>query len=259
MIASYIFMILAWIVVLAFAIWAKNSFPKLKGKYGEKMVKKSLEQLDSKEYIIFHDLYVPTKKGTSQIDHVIVYHKGIFVLETKNYTGWIFGNENGQHWTQVIYKRKVKFYNPIRQNFGHIQALKDYLGENTIQNIPFFSIIVFSNEATLRFKELFKKSIVIQRKQLVKTIKSYTEHPNLTTAQTKIIIKKLSLLQAKDRKHEKHRAKQHIIQVKEKLIHDKQKAVENICPRCGNTLVIRNGKNGSFKGCSSFPKCRYTA
>lgn len=259
MIASYIFMIFSWIAVIAFAIWAKKSFPKLKGKYGEKMVKKSLEQLDSKEYSIFHDVYVPTKKGTSQIDHVIVCHNGIFVLETKNYAGWIFGNENGQHWTQVIYKRKQKFYNPIRQNFGHIQALKDYLGENTIQNIPFFSIIVFSNEATLRFKELFRKSIVIQRKQLVKTIKNPTEHLNLTTAQTKIIIKKLSLLEAKDRKHEKQRAKQHTIQVKEKLIHDKQKAGKNICPRCGNTLVIRNGKFGSFKGCSSFPKCRFTA
>ena len=118
---------------------------------------------------------------------------------------------------------------------------------------------MFSNEATLRFKELFKKSIVIQRKHLIETVKSNTEHPVLTTAQINIMIKKLSLLQAKDRKHEKQTAKQHMIQVKEKLIHDKQKTVKNICPRCGKTLVVRNGKNGTFKGCSSFPKCRYTA
>ena len=116
-------------------------------------------------------MYVPTKKGTSQIDHVVVSSKGIFVLETKNYTGWIFGSENSQNWTQVIYKRKEKFYNPIWQNFGHIQALKEYLGENTTQDIPFSSIIVFSNEATLKFKETFTKSSVIQRRHLVKKLK----------------------------------------------------------------------------------------
>ena len=138
MIGSYIFMIFSWVAVIVFAIWAKKSFPALKGKYGERMVKKSLEKLDSKEYHIFHDLYIPTKKGTSQIDHVVVSSKGIFVLETKNYTGWIFGSENSQNWTQVIYKRKEKFYNPIWQNFGHIQALKEYFGENTTHVIPFF-------------------------------------------------------------------------------------------------------------------------
>ena len=72
-----------------------------------------------------------------QIDHVVVSRKGIFVLETKNYTGWIFGNENSQNWTQVIYKRKEKFYNPIWQNFDHIQALKEFLGEITTGKPPF--------------------------------------------------------------------------------------------------------------------------
>ena len=131
MIVSYLFMFFSWIAVIALVISMKKSFPALKGRYGEKMVMKTLKNLDSKEYTIFHDLYVPTKKGTSQIDHVVISHKGIFVLETKNYTGWIFGNENSQNWTQVIYKRKEKFYNPIWQNFGHIQALKEYLGEAT--------------------------------------------------------------------------------------------------------------------------------
>lgn len=31
-----------------------------------------------------------------------------------------------------------------------------------------------------------------------------------------------------------------------------------ICPRCQGTLVLRNGKNGKFYGCSNFPKCRFT-
>ena len=32
----------------------------------------------------------------------------------------------------------------------------------------------------------------------------------------------------------------------------------NICPRCGSTLVARHGKNGDFMGCSGYPKCRFT-
>lgn len=259
MITSYLFMILSWMAVIAFVIWIKTSFPYLKGNRGEKLVSKTLEKLDSKEYSVFHDVYVPTKKGTSQIDHVVVCRKGIFVLETKNYSGWIIGNENSQHWTQVIYHRKERFYNPTWQNFGHIQALKEYIGENTIQNVPFFSIIVFSNEATLRFKELFTKSIVIQRNQLVEVINKNGEHSVLTTAQVQIILNKLSLLQAEDRKHERQRARQHMVQVKNQVLLNKQKVVENICPRCGQKLVVRNGKNGAFKGCSNFPKCRYTA
>ena len=227
MFVSYLFMFFSWIAVIALVILMKKSFPALKGRYGEKMVMQTLKNLDSKEYTIFHDLYVPTKKGTSQIDHVVISHKGIFVLETKNYTGWIFGNENSQNWTQVIYKRKEKFYNPIWQNFGHLQALKEYLGEATPHNLPFSSIIVFSNEATFKFKEPFKKSSVIQRSQLVQTIKNNSEHPVLTATQLHSIVKKLSLLQAKDRKHEKQKAKQHISQLKSRLINDKQKAAEN--------------------------------
>lgn len=31
-----------------------------------------------------------------------------------------------------------------------------------------------------------------------------------------------------------------------------------ICPRCGGNLIDRNGKFGSFYGCSNYPKCKYT-
>ena len=31
-----------------------------------------------------------------------------------------------------------------------------------------------------------------------------------------------------------------------------------ICPRCGGSLKLRNGKFGSFLGCTSYPDCRYT-
>jgi len=31
----------------------------------------------------------------------------------------------------------------------------------------------------------------------------------------------------------------------------------DVCPRCGGTLVKRSGKYGAFMGCSNYPKCRY--
>lgn len=66
------------------------------------------------EYLIYHDFYVEKKDGkTAHIDHVVLSKYGIFVIETKNYKGWIFGNETQKNWMQVIYKKKTRFYNPI--------------------------------------------------------------------------------------------------------------------------------------------------
>ena len=69
---------------------------------------------------------LPSLGGTSatQIDHVVVCHFGIFCVETKNSVGWIFGSAHQQYWTQVNFKRKDRFYNPLRQNYAHIKALE---------------------------------------------------------------------------------------------------------------------------------------
>jgi ssDNA-binding Zn-finger/Zn-ribbon topoisomerase 1 len=37
-----------------------------------------------------------------------------------------------------------------------------------------------------------------------------------------------------------------------------RKMENNICPKCGGRLVLRNGKYGQFKGCDNFPKCKFT-
>ena len=68
--------------------------PIFKGWFGEKMINRGLRKLDPTQYQLFHDLYLPhpTETGTTQIDHVVVSPFGIFVIETKNYRGWIFGN-----------------------------------------------------------------------------------------------------------------------------------------------------------------------
>ena len=68
--------------------------------------------LDSNLYHRFHDVIIPSSHGTTQVDHILVSPFGIFVVETKNYKGWIYGSEDQSAWTQVIYKSKHKFQNP---------------------------------------------------------------------------------------------------------------------------------------------------
>jgi hypothetical protein len=86
--------------------------------------------------------------GTTQIDHILISPKGILVIETKHYSGWIFGRENQQEWTQVLYKKKFRFQNPIRQNYKHIRAV-----QKTLQHIPselISGVIVFTKDAEFK-------------------------------------------------------------------------------------------------------------
>lgn len=77
--------------------------------------------------------------------------KGLFIFESKNYSGWIFGNENNKKWTQTLPARygeshKEQFYNPIMQNATHIRAVRKYIDDT----IPIYSIIAFSDDCTLK-------------------------------------------------------------------------------------------------------------
>lgn len=119
-------------LLLAFAfltgvIFLNRNYSVIKGAVGERKVNQLLNKLGP-DYTLFHDLYLPTEKGTTQVDHIVTSAYGIFVIETKHYNGWIFGNEYNKYWTQVIYKRKERMLNPIRQNYRHIQALKKFIG-----------------------------------------------------------------------------------------------------------------------------------
>lgn len=119
-----------------------------KGWLGETLVRtKAARQLDSSIYRPFHDLIIPDSRGTTQLDHIYLSRFGIFVVETKHYRGWIYGSEQQARWTQVIYKQKHSFQNPLRQNYRHIKALSALLG---LPENCFHSVIVFSGD--YRFK-----------------------------------------------------------------------------------------------------------
>ena len=119
-------LVLAFIAVI---VWlARAIFGQSKGQAGERRVSGWLNGLDSEIYTILDDVIIPDTRegiGTTQIDHVVLSPYGIFVVETKNYAGWILGGEKRAYWSQIIYQEKFKFQNPYRQNFKHIACLSD--------------------------------------------------------------------------------------------------------------------------------------
>lgn len=116
-----------------------------KGRVGEQEIEVILQYLPGK-FILYNNLYIPvaTDKWT-EIDLVVVHEKGIFVIESKNYTGVVEGEAHEQQWSKSYFESyNQKFYNPIKQNDTHIRALKKYLGE-----LPMYSIIVFGYDTEL--------------------------------------------------------------------------------------------------------------
>lgn len=123
------------------------------GQYGEYLVYKNLKKLEKDGCKFLFNLYIPKPNNqTSEIDVLLISPKGLFVFESKNYRGWIFGNQQQRNWTQTLpvgkgyESHKTKFYNPIWQNASHITHLEGVIGEG----IPMHSVVVFSDECDFR-------------------------------------------------------------------------------------------------------------
>jgi hypothetical protein len=165
----------------------------------------------------------------------------VFVIETKNYSGRIYGQESQQEWTQVLSYGKVKnkIYNPIKQNKTHVYNVSKVVGVD----IPIFSAVVFV-QGNIQYINADGVYTLSGLKRLLKN-----GCAKLTEAQMEDVYTKLS--EVNDRTRTKS---EHIYN-----IHNLQNNVSNnICPRCGKKLVIRNGKNGSFMGCEGYPECKFT-
>jgi restriction system protein len=222
--------------------------PWFKGLFGEWLVRLSAKLLlDSKEYRPIHNVTLKTSDGTTQIDHVFVSRFGVFVVETKNYSGWIFGDEHQSMWTQKLFRNTNKFQNPLRQNYKHVKALEGLL------NIPpeqIHSVIVFVGDS--KFKTKMPPNVTYAGRY-ISYIKSKTEiilSPSKVEAVTAAIITgRMPPSLATNREH--------VQNVQRRLDPDASRS----CPKCGAQMVLRTTKSGNnagskFWGCSAFPKCR---
>ena len=233
--------------VVALALLYKLFRPTILGKSGEARVKSLLSGLPDNEYKLLNDVLLQTERGTTQIDHVLVSIYGIFVIETKNYSGWITGSRYGDEWTKNMYGKKYRFRNPLKQNYGHVKALENKLGLPTSCFIP---LVVFSRRATLKVEA---DESVLYTSELLKTIKGYRE-PLLSSDEAERIARKIESMSM----NSKESKKAHVNNVRKNIRDAEQKVRSGICPKCGGDLVLRNGRYGKFYGCSNYPKCRCT-
>ncbi|MBR1594156.1 MAG: NERD domain-containing protein [Alloprevotella sp.] len=219
----------------------------IKGRIGEYRIARILNKLPDNYYLI-NDLYIQQNGYSTQIDHVVISEYGVFVIETKNYSGWIYGSDNAEYWTKNQYGHKYRFYNPIRQNEAHIRTLQNIF---PLYYDKFVPIVVFLQKATLKFTT---SSIVIYSSQLRCVIKSFKSQI-LQPSEAEDIFDKLLSANITD----PELRKQHKWNVSNN-INKKRTLVNNgICPRCGGRLVVRRGRYGNFIGCSNYPRCRYTS
>lgn len=141
-----------WLLLAALIAitYLKSKKRRIKGWVGEAVTKLgSLDKLNSAVYRCYHDLYLPRPdgKGTTQIDHVVVSKLGVFVIETKNFSGWIFGGEHDLQWTQQHYKKRTRIDNPLHQNRLHVRALKQFL---ELSDDAFIPIVWMAGDAVFK-------------------------------------------------------------------------------------------------------------
>ncbi|PTP41231.1 NERD domain-containing protein [Vibrio splendidus] len=219
-----------------------------KGVLGEFLVNKLLSQLPDSDYTLVRNVTLPTDDGTTQIDHIVVSRFGIFVVETKNMKGWIFGSKNQKQWTQKIYRHSSKFQNPLHQNYKHVKTLESLLA---VDSEKLHSVVVFIGDST--FKTDMPENVTYARgclgyiKKFEQLVFSESEYSQFVYSINEVKLKKGIVTDIKHRQHVKE-----IVEAK---------AAIKQCSRCGSEMVVRETKRGEnkgkqFWGCSSFPKCR---
>lgn len=236
-----------------------------KGERGEHKASKAADKaLAGHNVISMCDVYLPWPDGrTAQIDQIIIADSGIYVLEVKNYKGWIFGNERNQYWTQVLTTGirgesiKNRLYNPIKQNATHISCIRRNIRDYTV---PIHSVIVFSNESEFKDVTYYSSDIyVVYQSRLKSTLRDIDAQYKgiLSDEDIERISAKLAM-DASSADKGNHVQKVHASQ---DIRRDRE--ARGVCPRCGANLVERTAKSGPnagsrFLGCSRYPECRYT-
>jgi hypothetical protein len=124
------------------------------GEAEERYIESELQRQNFPKRVL-RDMYIPYNGETKQIDVLLLTQFGIYVIESKDYSGWIFGSLNSKIWTQSLNKNnRYKFYNPIWQNNSHIKALCTYLHSKceyfNLEDDDFYSLIIFSGKAELK-------------------------------------------------------------------------------------------------------------
>lgn len=220
---------------------------KARQNEGELAMEAELSKLWFFRYRKLHDIMLKNRDMTSQIDHVVVSRYGIFVIETKDFRGTVYGKEWDKNWTQKTPARQLVFQNPIHQNYGHLKAVERLVEE---YDLPIISIVAFSDKGKLNIN--VKDNYVVYIDEVNDIIKKYKKK-HITRKESKKIYK---LLKRKNINNFLTR-RRHIRMIGKKVKREKRDISKNICPRCGGELLLKKSKMGNFIGCSNYPTCKF--
>lgn len=273
------FLLIAFVIFIVYTVKRKkyekteyfaqthHAYRKLrgdKGLLGEYCIYTYLKPLKGHKRFLFN-CYLPKEDGeTTEVDVILLHESGIYVFESKNYSGWIFGTESKPYWTQTLPKKrgrsqKSSFLNPIIQNKVHLKWLHTFLHEDTLH---FYSFIVFSDRCTLKEINLTSdEHRVVNRYNLLAEVTRISQEMGAQLSVDKIddLYEKLYPLTQADAALKATHIEN--IQKKYSASPSVDKG-EKRCPRCGGKLVLRTASHGSragkpFWGCSNYPKCKY--
>jgi hypothetical protein len=139
----YIAAILAVLVALVIGFCLGRYRTYVFQNRGEARLSQALvRRFSAPNYHLLNHVTLRLNGETTQIDHVLISRFGIFVIETKNYQGWIFAGAGDRYWTQVLFRAKFRFQNPLRQNYRHVCAVReivDFLPTNDIHPVVVFT------------------------------------------------------------------------------------------------------------------------
>jgi len=259
---------LAWFFINAIPYWNSSYYEATHkpfllllgdtGAYGEYLTYRYLRGYEKNGAKFLFNCYLPKDNDeTSEIDVMMIYRSGIYVFESKNYSGWIFGSENNKMWTQTLpsgrKSHKERFYNPIMQNRTHIKWLEKQVNPTD----PLHSIVVFSERCVFKKLEITSGDVtVIKRYEVSRVVNEIDGRVGDRLDENRIseIYEKL------------YPNTQVSVELKEKHIENIQNSNKvvsiNRCPKCGGELILRTAKRGAnagnqFYGCSNYPNCRY--
>jgi hypothetical protein len=236
--------------------WGESGYAEVIGRRGERRVASYLEDLPCEEYRIYNDILIRNGRHTTQVDHLIISPYGVFVIETKNVHGKVYGSGNAEFWKQYLpdigYRRygftqEHQLRNPLWQNAGHVKTLRRLVFGNDVpvQGIVAFpaetDVYVTADQPVLKFWDVVP--YILEYREEVLTLEQMDDYQE----------RLLGFITTSAAAREEHL--DNVYGSKER----RDRAVASgICPFCGGNLVLREGRYGRFYGCSNYPKCNYT-
>lgn len=177
------------------------------------------------------------------------------MIETKNVHGKVYGGANAEFWKQYLpdtgYKRygftqEHQLGNPLWQNDGHIKTLRKLVFGN---DVPVYGIVVFPSDTEIN---VTAQQPVLNMYNVVPYIKQYRDAV-LSSDQMGFYRRRLLEVISTSESDRK----EHLGNVYRNKERRDSAVASGRCPRCGGSLVLRNGKYGQFYGCSNYPRCNY--